>query len=584
MARLSEEQINEIRQKANIADIVSHYVSLTPKGRNYVCLCPFHDDHDPSMSVNTDKQIFKCFVCNTGGNVFSFVQKYEKISFVESVIKVAQLANIPIDFEISSIPKKVIDPHIEKLHKICKDTQEFTNFQLDSADAVSIKEYLHKRGINDELIKKFQLGYHPLNQKLYRFLSAKKHADEDMIEAGVVRSTEFGMKDIFSHRIMIPIHDAYGNTIGFSARRISNDDFEAKYINTSETTLFHKGDILFNYHRVKELVKHSRKVFLVEGAMDVIAMEKAGIPNSVATLGTACTKEQIKLLKKLHVPVIVCYDGDNAGKNATYKFGLLAKEAGLPFEIVNNQLGLDPDEIIDTYGKEELVKLCENSIPWIEFLFDYYTKRFNLENYSQKKEYAVEMGKEIKALSDDFEKQNYLLRLTQLTGFDMSEPKNERQPVRKRRPERTFLEYPKDGYRRAEYEILSMMMISQRACNLFKEKLGFMISENCNQLSLFCIDYYRNFKEMDVSAFLDFVKDEKLQNLILDIVNWEIAPKDFDERLFEDACIKIRKRIIDVKIAQLKEESAKLNDPLRKAVITDKIIELVRKKGELNHE
>ena len=270
MARLSEQEINQIRAKADIVDVVGRYVPLTRKGRNYVAQCPFHDDHDPSMSVNADKQIFKCFVCGTGGNVFGFVQKYEKISFIEAVYKVAEYAGVPIEHSLA-LPVKKIDPHLAALYKANQETIEYTHYQLDTLDARHVKEYLYKRNLTDAIIKTFAIGYNPEEDALYRFLHAKKIPDSDILAAGLARMSSMGMKDVFANRIMIPIHDADGHPVGFTARRIKESD-EAKYINTTETDVYKKGDLIFNYHRAKPEARKAKKVFLVEGAMDVLSL------------------------------------------------------------------------------------------------------------------------------------------------------------------------------------------------------------------------------------------------------------------------------------------------------------------------
>ena len=417
MARLSEDKINEIRSHSDIVEVVSKYIPLSKKGKNHVGVCPFHDDRDPSLTVSQDKQIFKCFACGAGGNVFHFVSRYENISFVESVVEVAKLSNIQID-DIE-VTKNQPNQHLVPYYKLNQSFIEYTNYMLMSSAHTEILQYLHKRGIKDELIKIFEIGYNPSNDALYHYLKAKKFTDEEMIEANLVRLTNQGIHDVFTSRITIPIHDKYGNPIAFTARRTIEND-EAKYINTTQTPCYTKGNVIFNYHRALPIAKKCGRVLLVEGAMDTIAFYKASIENVVATLGTACTKEQLKLLKEMHVKIDVCYDGDDAGINATYKFGKMASENGLEFEIIDNKSGLDPDEIIEQYGIDELKSLSNKTISWIDFCFEYLQRRYNLENYSQRVEFAKEMKVEIDRLNEDFLKENYFKKLFELTQFDMS--------------------------------------------------------------------------------------------------------------------------------------------------------------------
>ena len=258
MGRLSEQEINEIRAKANIVEVISHYIPLSRKGRNYTAVCPFHDDHDPSMSISEDKQIFKCFVCGTGGNVFTFVSRYEQISFIEAVYKVAEIVGIPMEKALE-LPQKQVDPQKSRLYRACADTIEYTHYQLHTPDAQSVKNYLAQRSIDDTLIDHFELGYNPNQDALYRFLNAKKHEDESLLGAGVVRMSSQGITDVFANRLMIPIHDESGNPVGFSARRLADSE-EAKYINTQETLIYHKGELIYNYHRAKTEARKAKCV------------------------------------------------------------------------------------------------------------------------------------------------------------------------------------------------------------------------------------------------------------------------------------------------------------------------------------
>lgn len=581
MARLSEQEISQIRAKADIVDVIGRYVPLTRKGKSYKFVCPFHDDHDPSMSIAADKQIYKCFVCGAGGNVFTFVQNYEKISFIEAVYKVAEYAGVTLEHTLDVTPR-VKDPHLQALHKACREAIEFTHYQLDTLDAKNVKEYLMRRNITEEIIKRFEIGYNPMDDALYRFLHAKKHADDDLVSAGLVRVTSIGMKDVFSHRIMIPIHDEFGEPVGFTARRVAENE-EAKYINTTETDIYKKGNLIFNYHRAKPEARKAKKAYLVEGAMDVLALEKVELHNAVATLGTAMTKEQLRLLQLLHVPIVVCYDGDKAGRNATYKFGKMAREAQLPFEIVDNKYGLDPDEVIDVYGKDELRTLLDKTVSWIDFLFAYLLGRYNLENYSQKKEFAQEMALEIQALQDDFEKQSYFIRLRELTEFDMQveQPKEERKAIHQPQPPRqSFLTFPKSGRSHAEHEILSQMLNGIAASNLFKEELGFLKDDTGNKLAMYIIDYYRTHTTLAVAELLDVIREEDVKALLLEIANWELAREDVDMAVLQEAIAKEKSCFLDDKIQLLNKKIRSVNDPMEKAKLAVEKNQLIKEREE----
>ncbi|MEG1066018.1 MAG: DNA primase [Erysipelotrichaceae bacterium] len=581
--RLSEDLINEIRSKADIGEIISTYVPLSKKGKNLWCTCPFHDDHAPSMSVSLEKQIYKCFVCGEGGNVFNFVSKIENIPFVEAVVKVAELANIPIDIKLTKTDNKPVDPLIKEIYEINQEAIDFTNYAIGNVDAKFVRDYLEKRGITKDIIEKFTIGYNPSGSKLYQFLNAKKHTDELLTKIDLVRAYNNGFKDVFAERILIPIHNEFGKPVGFTGRRLLENE-DAKYINTASTPVYEKGNIVFNYHRAKKEIKDRKCVYLLEGAMDVISLEKIGITNAVATLGTACTNEQVKQIKNLHTLVRIFYDGDQAGINATYKFGQLAKQNNIQFEIVNNQYKMDPDEIIDCKGKEELIAICNKTISWIEFLFKYLPTKYNLENYSQKKQFAETMLEEIKLINEDFEKRSAINKLKTLTGFDVTQNFNQQQAIQPAYEKRAYTTMPKKGYARAEYEILSMMLISKAACNHYKEKLGFFISETSNSLAYYIIDYYRNNEQLNVAQLIDYIKEQGIKNYVTDIVEWELAMEAYDLETMDLAITKIKRSLLEKQIREKAEEARLLTDPMLKAKAFDEIIEMKRKRGDMLKE
>lgn len=569
MAKLSEDKINEIRSHSDIVEVISKFIPLTKKGKNYVCNCPFHDDHDPSLTISQEKQIFKCFACGAGGNVFNFVSRYENISFLESVVEVAKISQI--ELENIEITKTQSDSRLVPYYKVNQSFIEYTQFMLLDPNHAEVLKYLHERGITDDLIKKFEIGYNPKDDALYRYLKAKKFSDETMINANLVRLTNQGIHDVFSNRITIPIHDCFGNPIAFTARRVLNND-EAKYINSSETACYQKSQIVFNYHRALSASKKTRRVLLVEGAMDVIAFYKCGIEDVVATLGTACTKEQLRLLKNLHVRIDVCYDGDNAGIHAIYKFGKMASEASLDFDVVNNQSGLDPDEIIEQFGKDELTALSNRTISWIDFCFEYLQTKYLLDNYSQKVEFVKEMRVEIERVKETFLKETYYARLKELTQFDLKSL-NETKIEIVRIPNKFVVKMDE----RAEYEILGQMLISRQAVNLFRSELGYLIHPLCNQLSLYLINEYRKNDHIEVADLLNVIQEDEVKNLLLELSEWELAPKEFNQQVLIDAIHCIKKKCLDQKIRELSSLAKKMSNPLDQAKIMNEIVELKRK-------
>ena len=239
MARIEQEEIDALRNQADIVNVISHYIPVQRSGKGYKAICPFHNDHDPSMSISPERQIYKCFVCGNGGNVFTFVQNFEKVSFVEAVEKVAELTG----FHLSSKPavsKVEVDPHKKALYNVLNETINYTMYQLDTSVALHAKEYLEKRGIDAETRKEFQIGYDPDRTSVTKFLRAKGFEEKDLVSSNVSRVNENGLFDVYAERITFPIHDMNGNPIGFSARTMDPDN-PSKYINTNQTDIFTKG-------------------------------------------------------------------------------------------------------------------------------------------------------------------------------------------------------------------------------------------------------------------------------------------------------------------------------------------------------
>ena len=329
--RLSDEEITAVRNSADIAEVIGHYVPLVKKGRSMACVCPFHDDHDPSLSISQDKQIYKCFVCGAGGNVFTFVQNYEKVSFPEAVAKVAEISGYKLSFDPSAF-KTPVDPRKDALYKVLAETIRYTHYQLGAQAGTPVREYLANRGIDEATIEKFEIGWNGPGDELLRFLQAKGYNEQDMVAANVVRLNESGLHDVFASRITFPIHDSLGNPIGFTARSM-DPEAQSKYINTTETDVYVKGHTVFNYHRAKQPSRQEGRVLLCEGVTDVLAFSRAGMDNVVATLGTACTKEQLRLLRQCSLHLTFCYDGDKAGQNALVRTQLKRSVLLIPITV-----------------------------------------------------------------------------------------------------------------------------------------------------------------------------------------------------------------------------------------------------------
>lgn len=585
MSWISEDDIKAIRQQADIVDVMSRYITLEKKGKDYKAICPFHDDHDPSLSISTDKQIFKCFVCGTGGNVFTFVQKIENISFLEAVCKVAELIHYPLHMDKSQFQLKV--DQNQPLYDCVQSYIRFLTYELQSEKGESVKRYLSQRKINEDIIKRFEIGYAPESSRSVKYLKAKGFNEQILTDTGLIRTHDLDTYAVFDNRLMIPIHDENGNPVGFTARRLNEDKDVAKYINTSETKIYHKGNLIFNYHRAKAFAKKNKRCILVEGAMDVIAFEKADIHESIACLGTACTKEQITLLKRLNVPLVVCYDGDRAGKAATYKFGKLAVDYGLNFSIVKNTTGKDPDEIFNELGKDELYLSVHKTVSFVEFLFDYLPNQYDLDNYEDKKKFTSEMQSFIERTCTDFEKADYYSRIRDLTGFDLShQSANIPAPKKESRNNAAVvrnIEPLKNGRTLAEHGVLWMILNSKLAADQFKDQIGFFQDPVCEELSLYCYDMYRNMDHIDFDVLMSYIEKEDVRNLLVSLMENAFHVDGYNEDFFNDSLMKIKECTLQAQIDNLNDQIKSVQDPMLKISLASKKQELIIQRNEILH-
>ena len=293
---LQTEEINQIRSSVDIVDVISNYLPLTQKGKNYFGVCPFHDDHSPSMSVSKEKQIYTCFSCGATGNVFKFLMDYENITFPEAIQKVANQAGISVDLHIKS---HQVNQTYQKLYDIYDYTLKCYQNHLNTESGQVAKEYLKDRNISEEIIKEFQIGLSfQKRDQLTKMLLRKDYSNQALLRSGIVIQNEYGYADIYYDRIMFPLYDMMGRVVGFSGR-VYHGEKEFKYVNTKETEIFKKGELLYNYHRSKDIARQKNQVIVMEGFMDVIRAYTIGVQNTVATMGTAVTKQQALSLKKM---------------------------------------------------------------------------------------------------------------------------------------------------------------------------------------------------------------------------------------------------------------------------------------------
>jgi DNA primase len=365
--RIPPEKIEEIRSSSDIVDVISQHVRLKKRGKNFVGLCPFHQEKTPSFTVSQEKQVYHCFGCGKGGNVYTFVMEFEKVSFTEAVRSLAEKAGITIAYTDVDQQQQ---SEIENLYNVCRFAGlHFYNNLTKTDEGRSALEYFHSRGFSDETIRTFGLGY-SLNSWDGLLTKAREEglSRDDLLKAGLIRTREDGTDyDYFRGRAMFPIFSTSGRVIGFGARKLREDDPLGKYINSPETLIYNKSRILFGLFHSKDAVRSEENALMVEGYADLISLYQSGIHNVVASSGTALTEEQVQLISRYCKKLTLVYDADSAGSNATVRGMDIALAQDLDVTIVELPEGEDPDSFVRKFGGKEFLNLAQQAVSFIDF-------------------------------------------------------------------------------------------------------------------------------------------------------------------------------------------------------------------------
>ena len=543
----------EVLKRADIVKVISSYLPVVKKGKDYKAVCPFHDDTNPSLSISPERQYFKCFVCGTGGNAISFVQKYEHISFNEALRKTAELVGYhpkELDTFKDNRPK---DEKKESLIKCLYDLNLYYQFALNAPEGKDGLDYLESRHIDKDMRLKYKLGYaYKDGKSTIAFLEKKGHSIKTIEDTGIARSIGAGQyTDMNEGRVTFPICDVDGNVVGFSARRIRPGD-EAKYMNSPDTYLFHKTGILYNFHIAKDIARHKGYIYVCEGFMDVFALSRIGMDEAVAIMGTALTNEHIALLRNLNVEVRLCLDGDLPGQTAMMKIANLFVKSGIRFRVVDNQgSSKDPDEILNTEGKEALEAYLNKLISREDFALNYYMRSNPLKTIDEKKRLIKEFIPILGRINSQLEMDSYLRKLEKITGFEIESIRklvsgyrvNEndetyvKKEMRNFHPERKALQ----KLATAERELLYQMMGNELAIAFYEQKIGAFYDDIYRKIANYLIAYNEEYHNLNLSGLMleietseDETNKEEIIDEVTDIVEEDFHPKDCTEELLNN--------------------------------------------------
>ena len=575
MAYIKDEEINEIRSRANIVDIISSYLNVSQKGKNYVCLCPFHNDHSPSLIISPEKQIFNCFTCRTGGNVFTFVMKYENVSFLEAIKIVAD--KIGYNLNVKDLNVNVDSKNKEDFEIYDFVSKYYTN-NINTTDGIKAREYLSKRGISDAIIKEFKLGL-ALNEKdtFYKIASKKGWSIDTLDKLGLINKVNANIYDTFINRIVIPIENLKGEVVGFTGRIFNGEDNTAKYLNTKETEIFKKSSLLFNYHNAKNFIREKRCVIVVEGNMDAIKMSAKGFKNVVALMGVALSNEQIDILKRLKVPVVLMLDNDNAGEEATVKNGETLVSSGIDTRVVRLSGAKDPDEYIEKYGIDAMENNINNAIKYIDFKIEYLKKNKNLNNMEDMITYVKEV---INILNnqDDLTKELIISKISKDYQIDIDVLKKGLVNVPKKKEIKEEIIKPKmSKYQKASHKVLYYMLMDTKYISIYKNTLGYF-KERMERVLASEIEYFaKENNNIDVADFTTYMMDREDEYELLQIILSENGNTSISDDEFT-SCVKAILNIYKKEeIEKLKSKIAEELDQSKKEQLLEKLIDLKRK-------
>ena len=591
MLRYSDEIIEEVRSSNDIVDVISQYVTLKRSGRNYFGLCPFHKEKSPSFSVSPDKQIYHCFGCGVGGNVFHFLSKIENITFRESIEELAERAGITLPVLDSREDTKQMELKT-KVYEINALAAQFYHENLYKPSSKIAQEYIKKRKLDNKTLQSFLIGYSGNFDELYQMLKQKGYTEEQMMASSMIVKSDRGRYlDRFRKRVMFPIQDVRGKIIAFGGRVL--DDSKPKYMNSPETIVYSKGRHLFGMNLAKN--SGSKKIIIVEGYMDAISLHQRGINNAVASLGTALTEAQGRLLRKYSEQVIIGYDADGAGQAATLRGLEILQNLGCDIRILQIEGAKDPDEFVVKYGPERFNLYVEKAISLIEYKVKMLKKELNIDNANDKIKFLNEIAKLLSKITNELEKEVYVEKIAKEYGISQEAiyaqinklmyanqkgikvlEKNTVVPVRKKVEKEEQLSA---GTIKRE-KMLIFLLIAPDYDGYHKINESITIediqSEQNKKIIKILYEHFRN-GDSNTSNCLDWFEDEEDINYLTSIMAEDFEITDMDKCLvdvihfYEKERIQKQKNELIKKLESgtlTKEEESKLVQELNRIILT----------------
>ena len=598
--KIDEHKIEEIRSNADIVNVISDYMHLTKRGRNWFGLCPFHQEQSPSFSVSEDKQIFHCFGCGAGGNVITFVMDIEQIAFPDAVAKLGERVGIQVDVGARTHEQQPATKE-GQAHRRMKEAHQiaaeyYHHMLMHTEDGEQALQYLESRGFTQALIEDYQIGYAlPAWDGLTNLLTARGFDLTEVAQSGLLvqREQDGSCFDRFRGRVMFPIRDEHGHTIAFSGRILQKSDNEAKYMNSPESPIFHKSEVFFNIDKARATIRKQHHVIIMEGFMDVLAAVRAGIPNAVATMGTALTPQHVTKLKRLVQQITICYDGDGAGWDAAKRAGEQLHDAKLKVNVAVLPEKMDPDDYVQQYGVTALKEdIIEKPHTYIAFVKMHARRGKNFQFDNDKMQYVQEVVELLAHNTSPLERDLYIRPLADETSLSeeaiaatlrQRESDEAKRTKRQQQQERfapvvVTTQTKMDATDRAEQRLLSHMLHNIDVVSRV-QRSGIdspFIHDVFTAAYIRLIGFYEQHARADYQRFMEQLDDAELRNIVLKSAIIERDPENGEQEV-TDCLHHLNKQRLLQEIeqkTQLAIEAEKMNDIMKAVTLAEEVRKL----------
>lgn len=608
MAKIPEDVIETVRTATNIADVVGQYVQLKKSGKNLFGLCPFHEERTPSFSVSEDKQIFHCFSCGRGGNVFKFLMELEHVSFPEAVVKVADFSHVDLASEYrQESTGPAVDSKTGQLLALHEQAAKLYHHILVNTEmGQPALDYLHDRGLTDETIETYQLGFAPGQRLLKPFFEQRQSDYQLLRQTGLfIENADGELRDRFTERVMFPLRNASGHVAAFSGRLLKTAPDQPKYLNSPETSLFNKSRLLFNFDLARPAIRQAGEVTLFEGYMDVISATQAGVLNGIASMGTSLTTEQIYAIERTTDRLNVCYDGDEPGQRAIDRaLRLLGEHSHLQLRVIQLPEGEDPDEYRKAHGDEAFRQMLETAKePPLQFQLRYLRRSQALNTDSERLAYVNQVMPLLAQVTEPVELDLYLNQLTTELGIDKaallaqlkqvqrdSAAQQERQrPTQQQQPAPSEpvmtvhqQQRPLNRLERAERSLLYRCLHDRNVWTRLSDVPNFsFVHEDYQVIYTLAQGYFQTHQDYQAAQFTDFVQEDRLQQMVIDLETINMAaavtPREIDDYL----AVIMDQAPVDAQLRQKKQqlaEAARLGDADQQRQLVVEIVQLERQR------